>query len=70
MVNMTDDVVYRSHVRVVREKGPRRHAELPANDQPVYFGVHGEVAAYYGTDMSQHEPLTTTLDYVVAAATG
>ena len=67
---MSDDVVYRSRVRVVRERGRRRRAELPARDEPIYFGVHDEVAAYYGTDMSQHEPATTTLDYVVAAATG
>jgi hypothetical protein len=67
---MGDEVVYRSVVRVVRERGPRRRAHLPASDEPIYFGVHGEVAAHYGTDMSQHEPATTTLDYVVAAATG
>ncbi|MDT8306635.1 MAG: hypothetical protein RRC07_11925 [Anaerolineae bacterium] len=70
MTDMSDGVVYRSRVRVIREKGPLRRAYLPANDEPVFFGVHGEVAEHYGTDMSQHEPATTTLDYVVAAAAG
>lgn len=67
---MADEVVYRSQVRVIRERGPLRRAFLPANDEPVFFGVHDEVAEHYGTDMSQHEATTTTLDYVVAAATG
>lgn len=63
------DVVYRSHVRVTRDTGPDRTAELPAGEQ-IRFGVHGEVAEHYGVDASAHEPTSTTLDYVVAAACG
>ena len=50
--------------------GPLRHARVPAEEVPVVFGVHGEVAAHYGLAEGQYEPHATTLDYVVAAAAG
>ena len=67
---MTDDVVYTSAVRIERVKGPLRRAYLPQEDEPVLFGVHSEVAEYYGVDPQIHEPHATTLDYLVAAAAG
>jgi hypothetical protein len=36
----------------------------------VAFGVHSEIAEHYGTDMTQQDPHSTTLDYLVAAAAG
>jgi hypothetical protein len=36
------DVVYTSHVRVERIKGPLRRAELPHAE--IEFGVHDEIA--------------------------
>jgi hypothetical protein len=38
------DVVYTSNVRIERVKGPRRRAYLPVESEPVWFGVHSEVA--------------------------
>ncbi len=67
---MTDEVVYRSRVKVERVKGSLRRAYLPANLDPVIFGVHDEVAEHYGVDTTIMEPHTTTLDYVIAAAAG
>ena len=64
------DVAYRSRVHVERTGGPLRYATVPAEDAPVAFGVHGEVAAHYGLRDGQYEPHATTLDYVVAAAAG
>ena len=64
------DVVYTSTVRIERVRGPLRRAYLPAESEPVLFGVHGAVATHYGVDMAQQEPHATTLDYVVAAAAG
>jgi hypothetical protein len=64
------DVVYRSQVQVERGAGGLRYATLPAEDVPVVFGVHSEVAAHYGRQEGQFEPHATTLDYVVAAAAG
>ncbi len=62
------EVVYRSQVRVVREKGAYRTAVLPATPEPVDFGVHSAIAAHYGV-VTDHE-MATTIDYIVAATGG
>jgi len=67
---MSEEVVYVSNVRIERVKGPLRRAYLPQEEEPVFFGVHSEVAEHYGVDTVVHEPHATTLDYVVAAAAG
>ena len=64
------DVAYRSTVRIERIKGPLRRAFLPAESEPVLFGVHGAVAEHYKVSPDISEPHATTLDYVVAAAAG
>ncbi len=67
---MGDHVVYTSKSRIERVKGPLRRAYLPQVKDPVFFGVHSEIAAHYGVDPQVHKPQATTLDYVVAAAAG
>lgn len=62
--------VYISHVRIERQTGPQRLAYLPAEPEPVRFGVHGAVADHYRVKAEQFEPHATTLDYLVAAAGG
>ncbi len=63
-------VVYTSRVRIERQKGPMRLAHLPAEKEPVVFGVHSEVAVHYKVSPSEYPPHATTLDYVVAATGG
>ncbi len=63
-------VKYVSRVRIERVRGPLRRAYLPAEAEPVWFGVHSAVAEHYGVDTTIHEPHATTLDYIVAAAAG
>ena len=67
---MSEDVLYTSRVRIVREQGPLRQATIPGVAEPVAFGVHGAIAEHYGVDMRDREPVATTLDYVVAATGG
>ena len=67
---MSNDVVYISNSRIERVKGPRRRAYLPVESDPIWFGVHSEVAEHYGVDTNVHDPHATTLDYVIAAAAG
>ena len=62
------DVVYRSEIRIVRERGPYRTAELPVTDDLVDFGVHSAIADHYG--VTPERDIATTLDYVVAATGG
>ncbi len=64
------DVAYTSKIRIERERSPARLAYLPAETEPVKFGVHGAVAEHYGVSPDVAEPHATTLDYVVAAAGG
>ena len=64
------EVAYVSQVRIERLKGPLRLAHLPAESEPVRFGVHGAVAEHYHVSPEISEPHATTLDYVVAAAGG
>ena len=65
---MTGEVAYVSKVHIERVRGPHRRAYLPIEDEPIHFGVHSDIAEYYGTNMSVNEPRSTTLDYVVASA--
>ncbi len=67
---MSDEVAYRSRVRIERVKGPLRRAYLPMEPEPVWFGVHSEIAEHYGVDLSAQEPHAATLDYLVAATAG
>jgi hypothetical protein len=64
------EVYYTSRVRIERLGGPQRLAHLPAEKEPVTFGVHDEVAEHYGVTPDRYPPHATTLDYVVAAAGG
>ena len=63
-------IAYISQVKIERIMGPLRRAWLPAEPEPVLFGVHGAVAAHYGVTPDVSEPHATTLDYIVAAAAG
>jgi hypothetical protein len=63
-------VVYRSDIRIARVKGPIRRAHLPAESEPVIFGVHGAVTEHYRVPPDVLEPHATTLDYIVAATAG
>jgi hypothetical protein len=64
------DVVYRSEARIERVKGVLRRGFLPAEPDPVLFGVHGAVAEHYGRAPGSYDPHATTIDYVVAATAG
>jgi hypothetical protein len=64
------DVVYTSRVRVERIRGSYRRAHLPAEDEPVFFGVHSEIGEHYGVAPGGEAEHATTLDYIVAAACG
>ncbi len=64
------DVAYVSRVKVEPVEGKVRRAQLPAEEKPVLFGVHSEVAEHYGVSPDVEEPHSSTLDYVVAAAGG
>jgi hypothetical protein len=65
-----DAPAYVSRVQIERLGGPQRLAHLPAEETPVTFGVHAEVAEHYRVSPADFPPRATTLDYIVAAAGG
>jgi hypothetical protein len=64
------EVAYRSETRIERLGGGLRRARLPAEKEPVTFGVHGAIAAHYGRAEGSYEPHAATLDYIVASTGG
>jgi len=69
-MSASGNVVYTSKVRIEREVGPVRRAYLPAEREPVTFGVHSAIAEHYKVPPDKFPPHATTIDYVVAAAGG
>lgn len=59
---------YVSRVRNRATRRPDRLAHLPAEVEPIAFGLHSEVAEHYGVSADDFSSHATTLDYVVAAA--
>ena len=57
---MTQQPAYVSRVRIERLGGPERLAHLPAEEEPVAFGVHSEVAEHYGARAEDYPPHATT----------
>ena len=64
------DLAYVSRSTIRRIKGPVRLATIPAEPNPITFGVHGEIAEHYGVDPDQFPPHATTVDYLIAATGG
>jgi hypothetical protein len=65
------EVVYVAKVRIERKIGPLRIAYVPGESQPVFFSVHGAIAAHYKVDPAKlTESHAATIDYVIAATAG
>lgn len=61
-------VIHRSEIRITREKGPTRKAEIKGFGEPVYYGVHGGIKKFYGVDPEREH--AATLDHIVGAVGG
>jgi hypothetical protein len=62
------EVVYRSHVSVTRHQGPLRTATVPAEGQPVTFGVHATIERVLGFHADRC-PVARTIGSCVAIST-
>jgi hypothetical protein len=62
------EVVYVARVRVERVRGPLRLTWVAAEEEPIRFGVHDEIADHYGVERGGEIEHATTLDYLAAAA--
>ncbi|WP_422091600.1 OsmC family protein [Tenacibaculum ovolyticum] len=64
------NIVYTSNIKIVRKKGSLRYAYLPAENEPVKFGLHGAIAEHYGVSDKIDDPHATTIDYLISAVGG
>lgn len=61
-------VVHTSRVRIEKDEGPNRRAYIEGFEDPVRFGVHSGISAFYGIEPKEEFP--ATLDYIVGAVGG
>ena len=59
-----------SEVRIEQAGGADRAAHLPAETEPVVYGLHGEIAAHYQRPEGSFTPHASTIDHLVAAVAG
>jgi uncharacterized OsmC-like protein len=64
------ETVYTSTIRINHLGVPYNQAILPAEAEPVLFGVHGAIAEHYRITPGMATPRAATLDYIVASAGG
>jgi uncharacterized OsmC-like protein len=64
------ETVYTSTVHINHLGVPYNQAVLPAESEPVLFGLHGGIAEHYRITPDMATPRAATLDYIVASAGG
>ena len=66
-------VAHTSRMTVTKHQGPHRTAKLAGFEEPIHFGIHGGIRAFYGNkygkDFSGPE-YPATLDHVIAGVAG
>lgn len=62
------NVVHRSQIAITRVQGPTRKAVIGGFPEPIYYGVHGGIKSFYGTEAEQEH--AATLDHIVGAVGG
>ncbi len=66
-------VAHTCRLTVAKHQGPHRTAKLEGFDEPIHFGVHGGIRAFYrdkyGKDPGGPDH-PATLDHLIAAVAG
>jgi len=60
--------VHTSHIRIVQQERPLREAYIEEFETPVRYGVHSNIAAFYGFVPPEEFP--ATLDHIISATGG
>lgn len=66
-------VVHTSRIRIEKLKGPHRTAYIENFGEPVHFGMHGGIKAFYQDKYGKKltgEEYPATLDYIIAGIAG
>ena len=59
------EIVHTSHIKIEQDIPPLRRALIEDFKDPVPYGVHGGIAAFYG--IQPKEEIPATLDHMIAA---
>ncbi|HID22810.1 MAG TPA: hypothetical protein EYP14_10475 [Planctomycetaceae bacterium] len=66
-------IVYVSRIRIEKHAGPHRTAHLAGFDEPLHFGIHGEIRQFYqdkyGRELTGPD-YPATLDHIIAGVAG
>jgi hypothetical protein len=62
------EFVHTSRIRILQDVPPVRRAFIESFDEPIYFGVHSNIAEFYGMEPEVEYP--ATLDHLIAAVGG
>lgn len=62
------EIVHTSRIRIVQDTPPVRRAFIESFEDPIYFGVHSNIAKFYGMEPEVQYP--ATLDHLIAAVGG
>lgn len=66
-------IVHTSRLRIDKHEGPHRTAWIENFAEPLHFGIHGGIAAFYrdkyGRTFSAEE-YPATLDHIIAGVAG
>ena len=69
---MSQPIIATSRSTIRKHVGPHRTAVIAPQQEPVHYGIHGGILAYYkdkyGVEIEQEYP--ATLDHMIAAVAG
>lgn len=59
------EIIHTSRVKITRDRGPIRIAQIEGLSEPVFYGVHGGIQKFYKVDPVEEH--AATLDHIVGA---
>jgi hypothetical protein len=63
-----DTIIHTTRARIVGEEPPIRKALIEGSSEPVYYGIQGDLKAFFNIETKRDYP--STLDHIVAATAG
>jgi len=59
------EIIHTSRIKITRDRGPIRIAQIEGFSEPVFYGVHGGIQKFYKVDPIEEH--AATLDHIVGA---
>ena len=59
------EVIHTSRIKINRDRGPIRIAQIEGFSEPIFYGVHGGIQKFYKVDSVEEH--AATLDHIVGA---